>query len=132
MVHYDVPAIQAAAKRLGALRDAFEDSQRLLGDGAGTATPFGTLDAGNDAHRDLTAFHADVHGELGHAVEHVDKLATTLTKFTTAVQEVDTHGAHVVTRAAETAPKPTLDSAPVPDVSSAQPVQSDAQFDDAR
>ncbi|GHF44421.1 hypothetical protein FHX82_001859 [Amycolatopsis bartoniae] len=132
MVHYDIPAIQAAAKRLGALRDAFEDSQRLVGDGAGSATPFGTLDAGSDAHRDLTAFHAGVHDELGHATEHMERLATTLTKFTTSVQEVDTHGAHVVTRAAATTPKATLDAAAVPEISSAQPVLSDAQFDDAQ
>jgi hypothetical protein len=127
VVHYDLTAIHAAGKRLGALREQVERSRGLLGDGGGAPAPFGELDPGGEAHQALSGFQAGVHDEFGHALEHLDRSAASLRNFANGVQGTDTHNAQAVHHAAA---KPAGPVAPaVPDTA---PEVGNARLDDAR
>ncbi|UOZ06929.1 hypothetical protein [Amycolatopsis sp. WQ 127309] len=118
-MHYDVGAMQAAGKRLSALREQFDQARALLGDGKGAATPFGSVDSDGAAHQALTGFHAQVHGEFEHAMTHLDQSAAALHQVAGGVEELDADNAHTVHHAAG-----KIEPAGVPPVSA--PTEPDA------
>ncbi|RSN20602.1 hypothetical protein DMC61_37960 [Amycolatopsis sp. WAC 04169] len=122
MVQYDVAAMEAASKRLDALRDELDRARTLLGDGAGASNPFGGLGSGDGAHASVSGFHAGVHGEFGHAIEHLDLSAAKLRQTAREAQGVDTDNARIVhhaTGAASADPVPASPPRDTPEVGNA-------------
>ncbi|RSN39916.1 hypothetical protein DMC64_36965 [Amycolatopsis sp. WAC 04197] len=113
MVQYDVAAMEAASKRIAALRDELDRARNLLGDGTGAISPFGGFGSGGGAHEAVTGFQAGVYGELGHAIEHLDRSAAKLRQTSRDAQGVDTDNARIVHHATgpSSAPASPADSA---------------------
>lgn len=107
-MQYDDSVIQEAVKQLRALREEFETTRDLFGRGDDLEPPFGSLDVGGEAHRAVSSFHAGVHSELGHAVDHLDRCTSTLQDFAAGSQDTDAHNARLVQRAAGAGPDATI------------------------